>query len=49
MQSPFFTHRDKVLGYYGAASCLRQFVLAMWNGKGYPVDLSQIRARRLST
>jgi len=43
MQSPFLMHRDKVLGYYGAASWLRQFVLAMWNGKGYPVGLSQFR------
>jgi hypothetical protein len=41
MQSPFITHRDKVLGHYSTAAWLRQFVLAMWGGSSYPVGLSQ--------
>lgn len=42
MESPFITHRDKVLGHYGTASWLRKLVLAMWNGSAYPVGLSQL-------
>lgn len=42
MESPFVTHRDKVLGYYSTASWLRQLVLAMWNGADYPVGLSSL-------
>jgi len=42
VQSPFVIHRDKVLGYYSTASWLRRLVLAMWNGSGYPVGLSQL-------
>lgn len=41
-QSPFSTHRDKVLGHYGTASFLRAVVLALWNGNGYKVGLSSI-------
>lgn len=40
MESPFVTHRNKVLGYYGTAFYLRRLVLAMWNGTGYPTGLS---------
>lgn len=42
-QSPFLTHRDKILGKYGAATFLRSVVMAMWNGGGYPTGLSSIR------
>lgn len=41
-ESPFITHRDKVLGHYGTAAWLRAVVLAMWNGNGFPVGLSKI-------
>jgi len=41
-QSPFITHRDKVLGHYGTASFLRAIVLALWNGTDYKVGLSSI-------
>lgn len=40
--SPFTTHRDKVLGYYSTAAWLRTLVLAMWNGEGFKVGLSQL-------
>lgn len=39
-ESPFVTHRNKVLGYYGTAFNLRQLVLSMWNGAGHPISLS---------
>lgn len=41
-QSPFITHRDKVLGYYSTAGWLRALVLAMWNGSAHKVGLSQL-------
>jgi len=40
MISPFITHRNKVLGNYGAACFLRSVVLAMYNGQGHKVGLS---------
>jgi hypothetical protein len=40
MTSPFATHRDKVLGGYGAAFFLQSIVLAMYNGKGFATGLS---------
>ncbi|MBZ5763814.1 hypothetical protein LAV84_29955 [Rhizobium sp. VS19-DR104.2] len=40
--SVFTTHRDKVLGYYGTASWLRQLVLAMWNGTDHQVGMSTL-------
>jgi hypothetical protein len=42
MESPFVTHRDKVLGHYSTAKWLRKLVLAMWNGHDYPVGLSPL-------
>lgn len=42
MESPFITHRKKVLGYYNTSSWLRQLVLAMWNGSSHQVGLSQL-------
>lgn len=42
MSSPFITHRDKILGHYSTAAWLRRLVLSMWNGKAYPVGLSQL-------
>lgn len=42
MESPFITHRDKVLGYYNTSSWLRQLVLAMWSGNNHKVGLSQL-------
>jgi hypothetical protein len=42
MESPFITHRNKVLGYYNTASWLRQLVLAMWSGSNHKVGLSQL-------
>lgn len=41
-QSPFLEYRDMVMGHYGTASWLRSLVMAMWNGSGYPVGLSQL-------
>lgn len=41
-QSPFQTHRDKVLGYYSTASWLRAMVLALWRGSVHKVGLSQL-------
>ena len=41
-ESPFITHRDKVLGHYGTAAWLRAVVLAMWNGSGYKIGLSNL-------
>lgn len=40
--SPFVTHRDKVLGWYGTAGYLRQVVLGLWSGGAYPVNLSRL-------
>ena len=40
MISPFLTHRNKVLGNYGAADFLRSVVLAMYNGHSHKVSLS---------
>lgn len=42
MTSPFRTHRDKVLGYYGTAGWLRRVVLALWSGSAQPVGLSNL-------
>lgn len=42
MNSPFNTHRAKVLGFYSTASWLRRAVMAMWSGTAYPVGLSQL-------
>lgn len=41
-QSPFLTHRDKVLGYYSTASWLRVLVLSLWRGSAHKVGLSQL-------
>lgn len=41
-QSPFQTHRDKVLGFYSTASWLRALVLALWRGSAHKVGLSQL-------
>lgn len=40
--SPFVVHRQKVLGNYRTAVFLRRLVLAMWNGNGYPIGLSEL-------
>lgn len=42
MQSPFFTHRNKVLGHYSTAAWLRRVVMAMWNGADNKVGLSSM-------
>lgn len=42
MQSPFFTHRSKVLGHYGTAGWLRSIVLSMWNGADHHVRLDKL-------
>lgn len=41
-QSPFITHRDKVLGHYSTAAWLRSLVLAMYNDSSYQVGLSKL-------
>lgn len=41
-QSPFITHRDKVLGHYSTASWLRRVVMSLYNGSGHPVGLSPL-------
>lgn len=41
-QSPFITHRDKVLGHYSTASWLRDVVMALHSGSSNPVGLSQL-------
>jgi len=40
MNSPFITHRNKVLGNYGAANFLQSVVLAMYNGQALKVGLN---------
>lgn len=40
--SPFKTHRDVVLADYGTAGKLRSLVMGLWNGHGYPFDLSSV-------
>lgn len=40
--SPFERHRDKILGHYSTASWLRKIVMALWNGSGHPVGLSNL-------
>lgn len=42
MQSPFTTHRKKVLGHNSTAIWLRQLILSMWGGSSYQVGLSQL-------
>lgn len=42
MQSPFITHRSKVLGHYSTAAWLRRVVMAMWNGADNKVGLSRL-------
>lgn len=42
MQSPFITHRAKVLGHYSTANWLQGVVMALWSGNGNPVGLSQL-------
>jgi len=41
-QSPFITHKDKILGGYGTARWMRQLVLAMWNGDKYKAGMSKL-------
>jgi len=40
--SPFVKHEEVILACYGTASKLRRFVLSLYNGHAYPVDLSDI-------
>lgn len=40
--SPFKVHRNIIMASYGAASKLRRFVLSLYNGYAFPVDLSDI-------
>lgn len=40
MTSVFELHKDLVLGHYSTAAKLRAWVLALYNGADYPVDLS---------
>lgn len=40
--SPFCIYRDMVLGQYSTAAWLRSAVMAMWNGQGHQVGLSQL-------
>lgn len=40
--SPFEKHRAIILAGYGTAAKLRRFVLSMYNGHAFPVDLSDI-------
>jgi hypothetical protein len=40
--SPFVKHRSVILADYGAATKIRRFVLSLYNGHTYPVDLSDI-------
>lgn len=40
--SPFVTHAGVILADYGAAAKLRRFVLSLYNGHAFPVDLSDI-------
>jgi hypothetical protein len=42
MQSPFITHRKKVLGQNSTAIWLRQLILSMWGGSSFQVGLSQL-------
>ena len=39
-QSPFLTHKEILLGGYGAARWLRRLTLSLWNGHAWPADLS---------
>lgn len=38
--SPFTTHHDVIMAYYGTAARLRALVLSLWNGSAHPFDLS---------
>jgi hypothetical protein len=41
--SPFVKHQSVILADYGTAATLRRFVLSLYNGNAFPVDLSDIR------
>lgn len=41
-QSPFMTHRAKVLGHYSTAYWLRDVVMALHSGGTHPVGLSRL-------
>ena len=41
-QSPFITHRDKVLGHYSTARWLRGVVMSLYSGSAHPVSLSPL-------
>ncbi len=38
--SPFTTHHDTIMGYYGTAARLRSLVMSLWNGAAFPFELS---------
>lgn len=40
--SPFKTHRKIIMADYGTAAKIRRFVLSLYNGHAFPVDLSDI-------
>jgi len=40
--SPFVKHQSVILADYGTAATLRRFVLSLYNGHAFPVDLSDI-------
>ena len=40
--SPFEKHRSNIMADYDSAAKLRRFVLSLWKGVTYPVDLSDI-------
>lgn len=42
MQSPFLTHRAKVLGHYSTASWLRSAVMSLWNSTEHHVRLDRL-------
>jgi hypothetical protein len=41
-QSPFVTHREKLMGCYGGAKNLRDIALSLYNGRSFPCDLSSV-------
>ena len=43
MTSPFYTHREKIVGHYGTAAWLRQVVMSMWHGFEHPVGLGELK------
>ena len=40
--SPFLQYRDMVMGHYSTAKWLRGVVMSLYNGRAYPVGLSQL-------